>query len=58
MNKNTCEVDGCDGVLSLVANNDRSLASPASHMKYQCSADSTHEFDDPRTMPKDHFRSI
>lgn len=53
----TCEIDGCPGTLTLTSNRDRSLASPASRMKYQCDADSGHEFEDPRTMPRDRSRS-
>lgn len=56
----TCEIDGCPGTLTLTANRrgDRSRRSPISRMKYQCSADSIHEFEDPRTMPRDRSRSI
>ncbi len=53
-----CEIDNCPGTLSLTWNNDRSMVSPASAMKYQCSADPAHEFEDPRTMPVDTSRSI
>lgn len=58
MSNDTCEIHDCPGTLFLTRNNDRSMTSPASTMKYQCSANTEHEFEDLSTMPRDRSRSI
>ena len=53
-----CFEEGCTGVLKLVRNDDRSLDDPASRMKYTCSMDDDHVFEDANSMPRDWSRSI
>jgi len=54
------ECPACGGLLALVPNpsGERSMMDPASRMKYVCSADDMHVFEDPDTMPVDRSRSI